>query len=268
MSRYPAVTRRALSRAPGRARMTQTRISGSEGCSSPRDSLEPVRGAALTHRSPLVTLAGLVIAFAVMFGVNITSSAPAGSYQSPGATPAAPAPSPTNAATTAAPPTATGARRPVPPRLPLRHRAPPRARTGAASSRPGSSTRDAPGTTRRRSRSRYWVRRPRRTSATVATSNPGCAAPSTRTRSSWRARTAPSWKPGWTATGSKGRSRSTTRSCASRSPRPRNPPGSIARKVPRRRSAGSCCPTDPRSGFRRPARNLRPHPSWTRTPRR
>ncbi len=59
----------------------------------------------MTHRSPLVTLAGLVIAFGVMFGVNIASSAPADSYQSPGATPAAPAPSPTNAATTA-PPTA------------------------------------------------------------------------------------------------------------------------------------------------------------------
>ena len=34
----------------------------------------------MTHRSPLVTLAGLVIAFAVMFGVNLASSAPAGSY--------------------------------------------------------------------------------------------------------------------------------------------------------------------------------------------
>jgi len=59
----------------------------------------------LTHRSPLVTLAGLVIAFGVMFGVNIASSEPAGSYESPTGTPGAPAPSPTNAATTA-PPTA------------------------------------------------------------------------------------------------------------------------------------------------------------------
>ena len=37
----------------------------------------------MTHRSPLVTLAGLVIAFGVMFGVNMASSAPAGSYRSP-----------------------------------------------------------------------------------------------------------------------------------------------------------------------------------------
>ena len=46
----------------------------------------------MTHRSPLVTLAGLVIAFVVMFGVNLASSAPAGSYQSPGSTPVAPSP--------------------------------------------------------------------------------------------------------------------------------------------------------------------------------
>lgn len=54
----------------------------------------------MTHRSPLVTLAGLVIAFAVMFGVNLTSSAPAGSYESTAPTPVAPS----NAASTAAPP--------------------------------------------------------------------------------------------------------------------------------------------------------------------
>jgi hypothetical protein len=51
----------------------------------------------VTHRSPLVTLAGLVIAFAVMFGVNIASSAPPGSYESPGPTQAAPPPSTTSA---------------------------------------------------------------------------------------------------------------------------------------------------------------------------
>ena len=43
----------------------------------------------MTHRSPLVTLAGLVIAFVVMFGVNIASSAPPGSYESPGSDPGA-----------------------------------------------------------------------------------------------------------------------------------------------------------------------------------
>ena len=69
----------------------------------------------MTHRSPLVTLAGLVIAFAVMFGVNLTSSAPAGSYQSPGPSQAAPAPSATNAATTAPPvPTETASASPAP----------------------------------------------------------------------------------------------------------------------------------------------------------
>jgi hypothetical protein len=45
----------------------------------------------------LVTLAGLVIAFGVMFGVNMASSEPAGSYQSPGSTPASSVPSPTTA---------------------------------------------------------------------------------------------------------------------------------------------------------------------------
>ncbi len=47
----------------------------------------------MTHRSPLVTLAGLVIAFGVMFGVNIASSAPIDSYQPPAASSSAAAPS-------------------------------------------------------------------------------------------------------------------------------------------------------------------------------
>ena len=34
----------------------------------------------MTHRSPLVTLVGLVAAFAIMFGVNLASSAPRNSY--------------------------------------------------------------------------------------------------------------------------------------------------------------------------------------------
>ena len=34
----------------------------------------------MTHRSPLVTLLGLVVAFAIMFGVNLASSEPRGSY--------------------------------------------------------------------------------------------------------------------------------------------------------------------------------------------
>jgi len=70
------------------------------------------------HRSPLVTLIGLVAAFAIMFGVNLASSAPAGSYASPGpgaaATTGAPtagptsvAPSPSGGGTAAASPSAT-----------------------------------------------------------------------------------------------------------------------------------------------------------------
>ncbi len=34
----------------------------------------------MTHRSPLVTLLGLVVAFAIMFGVNLASSEPRDSY--------------------------------------------------------------------------------------------------------------------------------------------------------------------------------------------
>jgi hypothetical protein len=57
----------------------------------------------VTHRSPLVTLLGLVVAFAIMFGVNIASSAPRGSYE---ASPS-PAPPATAAATSASPPLST-----------------------------------------------------------------------------------------------------------------------------------------------------------------
>jgi len=54
----------------------------------------------VTHRSPLVTLLGLVAAFAIMFGVNLASSEPRGSYT------ASPSPSaPATAATTPASPT-------------------------------------------------------------------------------------------------------------------------------------------------------------------
>lgn len=61
----------------------------------------------MTHRSPLVTLAGLVAFFVIMFGVNLTSSAPANSYPplapaSASAATSAPAP-PSPAASTAAP---------------------------------------------------------------------------------------------------------------------------------------------------------------------
>jgi hypothetical protein len=56
----------------------------------------------VTHRSPLVTLVGLVAAFAIMFGVNLASSAPRDSYfgGQPSASPAAstPASTPTPAA--------------------------------------------------------------------------------------------------------------------------------------------------------------------------
>ena len=48
----------------------------------------------MTHRSPLVTLLGLVAAFAIMFGVNLASSAPRDSYTA--------GPSPTASATAAA----------------------------------------------------------------------------------------------------------------------------------------------------------------------
>jgi hypothetical protein len=44
----------------------------------------------VTHRSPLITLVGLVAAFAIMFGVNLASSAPRDSYAG-GAFPTAPA---------------------------------------------------------------------------------------------------------------------------------------------------------------------------------
>ena len=49
----------------------------------------------MTHRSPLVTLVGLVAAFAIMFGVNLASSAPRNSYSA--------TPSPSPAASTQAP---------------------------------------------------------------------------------------------------------------------------------------------------------------------
>jgi hypothetical protein len=51
----------------------------------------------VTHRSPLVTLLGLVALFAIMFGVNLASSAPRDSYTgspSPAASPSAAATSP------------------------------------------------------------------------------------------------------------------------------------------------------------------------------
>jgi hypothetical protein len=49
----------------------------------------------MTHRSPLVTLAGLVLAFAIMFGVNLANSAPrSGEYANPSASASA-SPTPT-----------------------------------------------------------------------------------------------------------------------------------------------------------------------------
>jgi hypothetical protein len=66
----------------------------------------------MTHRSPLVTLAGLVLAFAIMFGVNIANSAPrSGEYANPSASASA-SPTPTTevqspAATEKASPAAT-----------------------------------------------------------------------------------------------------------------------------------------------------------------
>jgi hypothetical protein len=70
----------------------------------------------VTHRSPLVTLVGLVAAFAIMFGVNLASSAPRNSYSaspSPSAAVSTPAASPTQAATTAASPAETPAPSPT-----------------------------------------------------------------------------------------------------------------------------------------------------------
>jgi hypothetical protein len=57
----------------------------------------------VTHRSPLVTLAGLVVAFAILFGVNLASTAPPNSDSQPSASPA----TPIQAATTAASPAET-----------------------------------------------------------------------------------------------------------------------------------------------------------------
>lgn len=59
----------------------------------------------MTHRSPLVTLAGLLAAFAIMFGVNLASSAPPNSYNQPSASPAATPPAATTAASPAETPT-------------------------------------------------------------------------------------------------------------------------------------------------------------------
>ncbi|HEV2930013.1 MAG TPA: hypothetical protein VGW74_15070 [Propionibacteriaceae bacterium] len=67
----------------------------------------------MTHRSPLVTLLGLVVAFAIMFGVNMASSAPRDSYDAspssaPSATAAVPSPADqTSAAPTSEPPSFT-----------------------------------------------------------------------------------------------------------------------------------------------------------------
>jgi hypothetical protein len=74
----------------------------------------------VTHRSPLVTLLGLVAAFAIMFGVNLASSAPRDSYT--GSPSAAPSPSaaatspadPTSAPPSSAPPSPTPPPTPVP----------------------------------------------------------------------------------------------------------------------------------------------------------
>jgi hypothetical protein len=60
----------------------------------------------VTHRSPLVTLLGLVVAFAIMFGVNMASSAPRDSYgASPSPAPSATAAVPSRADQTSAAPT-------------------------------------------------------------------------------------------------------------------------------------------------------------------
>jgi hypothetical protein len=59
------------------------------------------------HRSPLVTLFGLVVAFGIMFGVNLASSEPPGSYASPGPTAVAPTAA-SSAAPTSAPPSPSG----------------------------------------------------------------------------------------------------------------------------------------------------------------
>jgi hypothetical protein len=72
----------------------------------------------VTHRSPLVTLLGLVAAFAIMFGVNMASSAPRDSYgaspsPAPSATAAVPSPADqTSAAPSSEPPS------PIPPPSP------------------------------------------------------------------------------------------------------------------------------------------------------
>lgn len=54
----------------------------------------------MKHRSPLVTLVGLVVAFGVMLGVNFASASPPGSYNAGAASGSPSAPPPTNAAPT------------------------------------------------------------------------------------------------------------------------------------------------------------------------
>ena len=102
----------------------------------------------MTHRSPLVTLAGLVVAFALFFGINLASSAPRQatgaeySSASPSASPAdqtseTPSPSTTGPATA----TATATRVQVERRQPNQR---------VTSSRTRWSTPDAPTMTARR----------------------------------------------------------------------------------------------------------------------
>jgi hypothetical protein len=83
----------------------------------------------MTHRSPLITLAGLVVAFAIMFGVNIANSAPrAGEYANPSASPAASAtpstevqsPAATEKASPATTPSKTATQAPEPEQFPTK----------------------------------------------------------------------------------------------------------------------------------------------------
>ena len=114
----------------------------------------------MTHRSPLVTLAGLVVAFAIFFGANLANSAPGQApgpgYSSASASASSQDETPSSPATT--------------------QQASPTASQRATSSPTRCSTPAAPTTTARRLRWPCSAIGLPRTCATVATLNPGCAA--------------------------------------------------------------------------------------------
>ena len=68
----------------------------------------------MRHRSPLVTLIGLAAAFAIMFGINMATTAAVGTAGYPSAAPSAGATTSSAAPSNAAPPSPSGAASPAP----------------------------------------------------------------------------------------------------------------------------------------------------------